>query len=207
MEGSDGRAAPNGLRATGNLNDRYIEAIVAAVRHSQRPATRRAYAGAWKRFRTWAEAEGGAGATGGAAHRGGVPCSPGGRRAVDGIAGHGPEGDQSLSPCRGPRHAHRGRRCAPDLCRAPQPGRRRWEERAAPGPRTDRRGARGDPQDGPACRVRDPRAGPSRPSTRGAGAMWTSRSRRSCAMRCSGVPKRRRSGGGRWPFARTGRRG
>ena len=58
MEGTDGRAAPSGLRATGNLNDRYIEAIVAAVRYSQRPATRRAYAGAWKRFQAWAEVEG-----------------------------------------------------------------------------------------------------------------------------------------------------
>ena len=58
MEGTQGCAAPGGLRATGNLNDRYIEAIVAAVRYSQRPATRRAYAGAWKRFQAWAETEG-----------------------------------------------------------------------------------------------------------------------------------------------------
>ncbi len=58
MEGTNGRRAPTGLRATGNLGDRYIDAVTAAVRHSQRPATRRAYAGAWNRFRAWAEAEG-----------------------------------------------------------------------------------------------------------------------------------------------------
>ena len=58
MEGVNGRGAPTGLRATGNLGDRYIDAIAAAVRHSQRPATRRAYEGAWERFRAWAEAEG-----------------------------------------------------------------------------------------------------------------------------------------------------
>lgn len=57
MEGSEGRGAPTGLRATGSLDDRYIEAILAAVRHSQRPATRRAYTGAWNRFREWAGAE------------------------------------------------------------------------------------------------------------------------------------------------------
>ena len=46
------------LRRVGGLDDRHIEAIAAAVRHCQRPATRRAYAGAWKRFRAWAAAEG-----------------------------------------------------------------------------------------------------------------------------------------------------
>ena len=46
------------LRPVRGLDDRHIEAIAAAVRHCQRPATRRAYAGAWKRFRAWAEAEG-----------------------------------------------------------------------------------------------------------------------------------------------------
>lgn len=58
MEERAGRAAPNGLRATGSLSEQHIEAIAAAVRHSQSPATRRAYAGAWRRFRAWAEAEG-----------------------------------------------------------------------------------------------------------------------------------------------------
>ena len=58
MEGVNGRGAPTDLRATGNLGDRYIDAIAAAVRYSQRPATRRAYEGAWQRFRAWAEAEG-----------------------------------------------------------------------------------------------------------------------------------------------------
>ncbi len=38
--------------------DHYVEAILAAVEGSRRPATRRAYAGAWRRFREWAEGEG-----------------------------------------------------------------------------------------------------------------------------------------------------
>lgn len=38
--------------------DRYIEGIAAALEDSRRPNTRRAYAGAWRRFRKWAEAEG-----------------------------------------------------------------------------------------------------------------------------------------------------
>lgn len=46
------------LRRGRGLGDRHIEGIAAAVRHCQRPATRRAYAGAWKRFCAWAEAEG-----------------------------------------------------------------------------------------------------------------------------------------------------
>ena len=58
MEGANGRGAPTGLRAAGNLDDRYIDAVTAAVRQSQRPATRRAYLGAWNRFRAWAQAEG-----------------------------------------------------------------------------------------------------------------------------------------------------
>ena len=40
------------------LDDRHIEAIAATVMHCQRPATRRAYAGAWRRFCAWAGAEG-----------------------------------------------------------------------------------------------------------------------------------------------------
>ena len=40
------------------LRSHYLEAIVNAVEESRRPATRRAYEGAWKRFRSWAEAEG-----------------------------------------------------------------------------------------------------------------------------------------------------
>ncbi len=58
MGQQSGRAASTGLRATKNLSDRYIDAVAAAVRRSQSPATRRAYAGAWTRFREWAEAEG-----------------------------------------------------------------------------------------------------------------------------------------------------
>lgn len=38
--------------------DHYVEAILAAVEDSRRPATRRAYAGAWRKFTEWAEAEG-----------------------------------------------------------------------------------------------------------------------------------------------------
>ncbi len=38
--------------------DHYVEAILAAVEDSRRPATRRAYAGAWRKFRGWTEAEG-----------------------------------------------------------------------------------------------------------------------------------------------------
>ena len=37
---------------------RYLEGIADALEHSRRPNTRRAYAGAWKRFREWAAAEG-----------------------------------------------------------------------------------------------------------------------------------------------------
>lgn len=38
--------------------DHYVEAILAAVEDSRRPATRRAYAGAWRKFREWVEGEG-----------------------------------------------------------------------------------------------------------------------------------------------------
>lgn len=38
--------------------DHYVEAILTAVQGSRRPATRRAYAGAWRRFREWAKEEG-----------------------------------------------------------------------------------------------------------------------------------------------------
>ena len=40
------------------LADRHVAAIAAALERSRRPATRRAYASAWNRFRAWAEAEG-----------------------------------------------------------------------------------------------------------------------------------------------------
>ena len=46
------------LQRTANLADRHIAAIAEAVERSRRPATRRAYAGAWKRFRRWARSEG-----------------------------------------------------------------------------------------------------------------------------------------------------
>ncbi|MDE2981581.1 MAG: tyrosine-type recombinase/integrase [Gemmatimonadota bacterium] len=38
--------------------DHYVEAILAAVEHSRRPATRRVYACAWRKFREWAREEG-----------------------------------------------------------------------------------------------------------------------------------------------------
>lgn len=50
--------SPFAVQTTEQLDDRHIEAITQAVRRSRRPATRRAYAGAWRRFRSWAEAEG-----------------------------------------------------------------------------------------------------------------------------------------------------
>ena len=45
------------FQRTAHVADRYIEAITAAVEHSRRPQTRRAYARAWERFRRWAEEE------------------------------------------------------------------------------------------------------------------------------------------------------
>ena len=45
------------FQRTAHVADRYIEAITAAVEHSRRPRTRRAYARAWERFRRWAEEE------------------------------------------------------------------------------------------------------------------------------------------------------
>ena len=46
------------LQALPNLADRHVAAIAEAVERSRRPATRRAYAGAWTRFRDWAGREG-----------------------------------------------------------------------------------------------------------------------------------------------------
>lgn len=40
------------------LRSRYLDAILNAVEESRRPATRRVYESAWRRFRSWAEAEG-----------------------------------------------------------------------------------------------------------------------------------------------------
>ena len=48
-------APPQPLR---ELRSRYVDAILSAVEESRRPATRRVYEGAWKRFRSWAESEG-----------------------------------------------------------------------------------------------------------------------------------------------------
>ncbi len=45
-------------RPLAELRSRYLDAILAAVEESRRPATRRVYSGAWKRFRLWAESEG-----------------------------------------------------------------------------------------------------------------------------------------------------
>ena len=49
---------PTALKGPVNLPEHYMEAILAAVQESRRPATRKAYAGAWKRFEAWAETEG-----------------------------------------------------------------------------------------------------------------------------------------------------
>ena len=49
---------PRALKGPVNLPEHYMEAILAAVQDSRRPATRKAYAGAWARFKAWAEAEG-----------------------------------------------------------------------------------------------------------------------------------------------------
>ena len=49
---------PRALKGPVNLPEHYLEAILEAVLESRRPATRRAYAGAWERFKRWAEAEG-----------------------------------------------------------------------------------------------------------------------------------------------------
>ncbi|MCY3547281.1 MAG: tyrosine-type recombinase/integrase [Gemmatimonadetes bacterium] len=40
------------------IADHYVEAILAAVEGSRRPATRRAYASAWRKFRKWTRSEG-----------------------------------------------------------------------------------------------------------------------------------------------------
>lgn len=49
------RAIPVGAA---KVADRYVEAILTAVERSRRPATRRAYASAWRGFRKWAKEEG-----------------------------------------------------------------------------------------------------------------------------------------------------
>ena len=49
---------PRALKGPVNLPEHYMEAILAAVQESRRPATRKAYAGAWVRFKAWAETEG-----------------------------------------------------------------------------------------------------------------------------------------------------
>ena len=41
-----------------DLAARHLEAVAAAVAESQRPSTRKAYTGAWKRFQAWAQREG-----------------------------------------------------------------------------------------------------------------------------------------------------
>ena len=43
---------------TVQLDGRHIEAVTEAVQRSRKPATRRVYASAWRRFRSWAEGEG-----------------------------------------------------------------------------------------------------------------------------------------------------
>ena len=42
----------------GDLAKRHLEAVAAAVLESQRPTTRKVYAGAWSRFQAWAHKEG-----------------------------------------------------------------------------------------------------------------------------------------------------
>ena len=46
------------VQTTVQLDDRDIQAVTEAVQQSRRPSTRRMYAGAWRRFRSWAEGEG-----------------------------------------------------------------------------------------------------------------------------------------------------
>ena len=46
------------VQTTVQLDDRHVEAVTQAVQRSRRPATRRVYASAWRRFRSWAEGEG-----------------------------------------------------------------------------------------------------------------------------------------------------
>ncbi len=45
-------------KSNGRIDQRYLDAIQAALADSRRESTRRLYAGAWRRFRAWAEAEG-----------------------------------------------------------------------------------------------------------------------------------------------------
>ncbi len=45
-------------RPEAGLRTRYLDAILSAVEESRRPSTRRVYEGAWKRFQSWAGAEG-----------------------------------------------------------------------------------------------------------------------------------------------------
>ena len=46
------------LRPKGDLPAHHLDAITAAVQQSRRPATRKAYLGAWRRFKKWAASEG-----------------------------------------------------------------------------------------------------------------------------------------------------
>ncbi len=45
-------------QSNGRIDQRYLDAIQAALADSRRESTRRSYAGAWRRFCAWAEAEG-----------------------------------------------------------------------------------------------------------------------------------------------------
>ena len=46
------------LQTAAQLDGRHIEAVTEAVQRSRKPATRRMYESAWRRFRSWAEGEG-----------------------------------------------------------------------------------------------------------------------------------------------------
>ena len=46
------------IQVEDDLAARHLEAVAAAVAESQRPTTRKAYTGAWKRFQAWAQREG-----------------------------------------------------------------------------------------------------------------------------------------------------
>ena len=46
------------MQIAAQLDGRHIEAVTEAVQRSRKPATRRMYESAWRRFRSWAEGEG-----------------------------------------------------------------------------------------------------------------------------------------------------
>ena len=184
--------------ATGNLGDSYIDAIAAAVRHSQRPATRRAYEGAWQRFRAWAEAEGVRS----------LPAEPLtvaaylAHRAAAGLSvaslAMDREVDQPLPPRRGPSHATRRWRA----CARPSPDCATGPPRRAATSRARARGLNAEALEAIRGTAHLPRSGAHGPDR--VGRVRTAPGRRGhrhrvghAGARCSGGPRLRRSAGGR----------